>query len=511
MGLRNSTEIAFDNFSGGRASAKNKTSLEQNEALSLDNIVIKPQGMGFRSMNGNTEFNGTVMVDATTVVAGLSYYSNTGGNTFLCAVAGTKLFKSDSLDGTMDDVTGALTITSGQNNLWQMFTYDDVLIGVGGAPDAPFKFTGTGNGAVLGGSPPSGSFGFAYNNRVFIGGTSANPSRINWTILKDSEDWSGTGSGNADVALNDGDSLVGAGQLNDTNVLLFKKNSVHRMVGKTSPFSFFQAFQGVGAAGKNAIVVVDGLCYFVTPQGRMVITDGNSIIDSRLMPRLNNIDDVWDGLNQSRLAYIQGIRYKKKELDWIIWTATNGSGTTNDVAIIWDLLNKCWITASKGFEGNTLAINPFLNNLYMGGYVGKIYTMDVSGTNTNASNASAKISWKWQSGWLTQNSLDKVIKLHRVNGAFTAKTVGNITISYGYDFSPNERAKTFSMQGPGGLWDAGLWDVMNWGGLSDVIRNASILGRGNVFNYQVSGDDQVDYNMSTIVGTQSSQKHFEAG
>ena len=507
MALRNSQEIAFDTFGGGRASAKNKTSLDVSEALSLDNIVIKPQGKGFRSMNGNSDFNGTVMVNASTVVSGLSYYANTSDETFLCAVAGTKFFKSDSLDGTMDDVTGALTITAGQNNIWQFFTYNDLLIGVGGAPDAPFKFSGTGNGAVLGGSPPSGTFGFAYNNRVFIGGPN---STIKWTVLKDPEDWSGSGSGNADVAKNDGDSLIGSGQLNDTNVLLFKKNSVHRMVGKTQPFSFFQAFQGVGAAGKNAIVVADGLCYFITPQARMVITDGNAIIDNTALPKLHNVDDVWDGLNSSRLVYIQGFRYKKKELDWIVWVASNTSSTTNNYAIIWDLVNKCWINCSTGFEGNVFAMDPFGNQLYMGGYLGKIYTMDGSSVTTQASNSAAKVAWSWQSGWLTDKSLDKIVDLHRLNSAFTAKTEGVIEVEYGFDFAQNQRSKTFSMVGAGGKWDEGQWDIMTWGGLSDVIRHTRILGRGNVYNYKISGDDPVDYNMTTLVGVQASQKHFNA-
>ena len=94
-------------------------------------------------------------------------------------MAGTKLFKSDSLDGTMDDVTGTATISSDANNLRDLFVFNDLLIGMG-AGDAPFKYAGgAGSAADLGGSPPSATGGFTYNNRVF-GYTG---SQIYWSVV----------------------------------------------------------------------------------------------------------------------------------------------------------------------------------------------------------------------------------------------------------------------------------------------------------------------------------------
>jgi len=511
MATRQSTEISFANFGGGRASVKNPTTLTLNEASDLDNVVIKPSGAGFRSRDGNTEFNATAMVSGSTPVTGLGYFKDTSSSEWLMAVAGTKLYKSDSLDGTMDDITGAVTITSGQNNLWDIFTFNDLSIGVGGAPDAPFKWDGTGNGAALGGSPPSGETGLAWNNRVWIASTSTNPSVIYWSVLADPEDWSGDGSGNATVNKDDGEPITAIEPVNSNILLVFKKNSTHQLVGRSAPFSVFSLFQNTGCVGKHAVVSVDGLVYFVTPRGHMIITDGNEIIDEKVLPSLSSADDVWDGLNRSRLKYIQGFRYKGYDFDHIVWMASNGSSTTNNYAVVWDILNKCWLTHSTGHPANARVVTGD-NVPYIGAYDGKIYKMYVDGTHADASDSGANVAWYWRSDWFTSDSLQKIAQIQRVNIAYETQASGSMTLGYGYDFVKNSRSKTFSIEEKGDTWDESYWDTAIWGGFSDIIKPNFIVGRGNVFNVQFSGSDAVTYNINrySIFGKQQSDKHFDA-
>jgi len=511
MAIQQSVETFFRDFSGGNASVKNPTTLKINEFLDSDNIVIKPSGSGFRNRRGNTEFNSSVMIDATTSITGLKFFKDTSANEWLVAVAGAKFFKSDSLDGTMDDVTGAITITAGVNNQWSLFNFNDLVIGVGGAPDAPFKWSGTGNAAVLGGSPPSGKTGLAWNNRAWILSDSTNPSTIYWSVVLDPEDWSGAGSGNASVQKKDGENLIAAAPISSNVLLLFKNNSTHQLVGRANPFSIFPLFPDVGCAGKHAFVVADGLCYFITPHGRMVVTDGSVILDDRNVPSLSNIDNIWDGLNSSRLEYIQGIRHRGDDYDHIIWLCSNTTSSTNNYAIVWDLKNKCWLTYSTGFEGNVIA-QTGVNVMYMGGYVGKIYKMDVANTYADASNSDTNVSWFSRSDWLTNDSLQQITHVTRFNVTYKTQSSGNMTLKYGYDFVADANELSFSIQEDGSTWDGALWDTGIWGGFSDLIKPNFILGRGNVFQIALSGKDAVLYNLNrySIFGKQTSIKHFKA-
>src|SRR3990167_7777710 len=248
--MRQSKSLRLFDFSGGLNTFSPVTTLKMTEAIDLQNINLLPSG-GFEKRRGNTAFNSSAMVGSTTAVSGLGYFRKSDATDFLVAIAGTAVFKSDSLDGTMDTITGSVTVTSGANNIWTHSTMNDLSIFVGGAPNAPIKYSGSGNAAVLAGSPPSGNFGVQLNNYFFIGNTTANPSRIAWSILSNPENWTGTGSGTQDIQANDGDVLIGGTIINNNHLLLFKQNSVHDLIITTSPFPSFPLFRGVGAVSKR--------------------------------------------------------------------------------------------------------------------------------------------------------------------------------------------------------------------------------------------------------------------
>lgn len=500
-------ELPFFDFKGGLASDRFGTNLEPNQAILLRNIYINTGG-GIEKRRGDTVFNSSAMVSGSTALSGLGSFNALSGTEYLVATAGTKMFQSATSSGTMSDITGSLTITTGQNNIWDMFTFGDQIIGVGGAPNAPWKWTGSGNASLLGGSPPSGNFGFQQNNRVFIGNTTSNPSRIQWSVLSDATDWSGAGSGSADVWTNDGDVLVGTGILGDDNVLLFKQRSIHRLVGRTAPFPIFPLFKETGAVGKHAIIVADGICYFITPRGRMKATDGTQI---ESFP--DDIDNIWDGLNRSRLPYIQGVRYTGQGFDHLIWLCSNTTSSTNNLAIVWDLVNKCWLQHTSGYDANVLT-KIQNGSLYGGHYNGQIYLKDVSSTYSDASETSpGAIDSLWRSGWYTGRSFQTSIHPFRLNIAMVSQNVGDLQIGYGFDFTTDQIGESVNMQAPGALWDLFLWNAGVWGGQSDIVRHVFLKGRGNAFQVTFSNavaDQAFKVHGYTITGKKSAQKVFQA-
>ncbi len=470
--------IELDDFSGGLNTFDPEYLLPLNQSPDLDNIVLLDKG--FKKRNGDSAWNSSAMVSGSTAIAGAGYIQLNDGTQFLNAVAGTKFFTDSGLSGTMTDTTGAITITTGQNNIWTPVNFNNLQIWFGGAPDAPFKYSGSGNAAALGGTPPSAYTSFAANNRIFGVGTAANPSRIFWPILSNPEDWTGAGSGNADVALSDGEGLQCGIVTGPDTAILFKNSSTHMMVLTRAPFPIYQLQKGIGIAGRYAHAYANGTIYFVTPSRRMKsTTDGVNFKDYP-----NNIDDIWDSINVNRIQYIQGIYYQA--LEWIMWIVSTGSSTTNNYLIVWDIKRECFLRCSTGFKSNVLAVVQN-RRLFAGHYNGKLYEKLKATIFSDASETSpGAIDGHWRTPFKNAGSgLDTTIHPLYLSVAALTETASTLDISYGFDFTGQQTIQTFSLAAVGGKWDVDLWDVGVWGGQNATILRMFVKGRGNLFSMKI--------------------------
>lgn len=467
--------LHLSDFSGGLNTYNPTSEIPINSSPDLDNITLSERG--FSKRTGDVAFNGTAM-NSGKDVQGLTYYKPTSGTEYLVAACGAKLFKSDALDGTMDEITGALSITANQNNIWTFTKLNDLCVGVGGAPDAPFKWSGTGNGAALGGTPPSGSFCFSMRDRVFIGSTAAAPSTIYWSILSNCEDWSGVGSGNNAAETNDGDTLVGGIPLNNNVALLFKNYSIHQLIVETSPFPIKPLTKAFGACGKNAIVNASGKIYFITNEPRMRSTDGYSFEDYP-----NSINNIWDSLNKARLPYIHGIYVPT--LNQIHWYCSSTNSTTNDLCLIWDIYRKCWLRCTTGFKVNVACLVSG-NRLFGGHYTGKVYEKYKANTYSDASEATSNYNAYWNTPWINLDNNMSIKHPRYMDISFKTQTVGNIYLAYGFNYSANQQQTNVPQLQVGGKWDVDLWDsTFVWGGQSDYQKRILMYGRGNCFQLKI--------------------------
>lgn len=519
--MYNGREERINNFSGGLVTNRPATELELNEASDLSNIVIFNKGLGFRTRYGDSVLNSTAMNSGATV-QGIGYLKLDNTNEYLVAVAGAKVFATGAgITGTMTDITGSLTITSGADNIWSFCTFNNKIVAFGGlftGPNAPFKWTASGNASALGGSPPSAYYCFQANNRVFALKTAANPSRIYWSILGDEADWTGTGSGSADVWTSDNDSLVTAAILNTNTVLLFKENSIHQMqIGSLvdGAFPIFPLFDGVGCAGKHACVVADGLVYFITSQGKLRVTDGTKIFDETDIPQLSAIDDQWQATNRTRWKYIQGKRQTGADFDHIVWTVDYGtSQTTKNRAFVWDLINKCWLQHTTGYASNVLETTQG-GALYGGHSDGKIYLKDAStSVYTDASNSSAVVEGYRTSGWISSQKYESIKQPRTINLSFYTQSAGAIRIFYGFDFNLFSGQQTINQVATSSfVWDSAIWDVGLWDGASLNMKPIRLTGRGNFFQFKIQSPTvaaAMKINGLSISGKEYGQKQIIA-
>lgn len=467
--------IELFDYSGGRNSHDPEFAVPNNQAIDLQNVNL--QDNGFKKRQGNSAFNSSAMVSASTPIVGLGYMKYNSGTEFLNAIAGTKFFTSSGLTGTMTDKTAALTITTGQDKLWTPVSLINLQIWFGGGPDAPIKYDGgAGDAALLGGSPPAARTAFVANNRPFAISTATDPSRIQWPTVTNPEDWSGTGSGTADVAKNDGEELLQGIPLGADSSILFKNTSTHLMITTRAPFPIYQLQKGVGACGREAIVNVNGTIYLITPGRRMKsTTDGLNFEDYP-----SHVDDIWDRVSTNRIAYIQGFYYEK--LYQLVWLVTLDANTTNNAAIIWDIKRKAWLYHPTGFKANRWAV---INGrrLFTGHYNGKVFEQDKLSVYNDASESTGLIDAYWRTPWIPMSGegVDGTIHPNWVSVVCSAENT-TISVSYGFDFVSDRKTQSFNLNIATALWDTAVWDTTTWAGQSSNAKRMLVQGRGNVFN-----------------------------
>jgi hypothetical protein len=483
--------LDITDFSGGLNTSAPEYEVPMNQSPDAQNINLLVKG--FKKRQGDAVWNSTAMVSGSTAIQGMGWIQYDSGVESLNAVAGTKYFTDNALSKTMTDKTGTLTITAGQNNIWTPVRFNNQQIWFGGAPDAPFKDTGSGNATVVAGSPPTAQTAFVSNNFVFAVSTTANPSRIFWCVVNNPADWSSAGSGNADIGLSDGEALMCGVPVGPSTVILFKNSSTHLLVSSRQPFPVFQLQKGVGIAGRYAFALVKGTIYFITPWRRMLsTTDGVNF-----EPYSHDIDDQWDAINSARIPYIQGIYYPV--LEQIHWYISNGSSTQNDTCLVWDLIRKSWLKHPKGFKVNVPCLVEN-RRLFGGQYDGKLYEKDKSTVYTDASETSpGAINAYWRTPFKGYASFQQFIEGSYRTGSQVAPLSGIIhplwfdfsmlnesattmTVSYGFDFSTNIQSTGVSLISGASQWDVAQWDVATWGGQTAVIKRIFVSGRGNLFS-----------------------------
>lgn len=477
----NGPSIELNDFSGGLNTFDPEYISPLNQSPDLDNLIILDKG--FKKRNGDSAWNSSAMVSGSTAIQGLGYIKYNSGTEFLNAVTGSKFFTDTGMTGTMTDSTGAVTITSGTNNLWTPVGYNNLQIWFGGAPDAPFKYSGSGSAASLGGTAPSAVTAFVANNRIFAISMTATPSRIQWPVLGDPEDWTGAGSGSSDVSKSDGESLQCGVVVGPDTAILFKNSSTHLMVLTRAPFPIYQLQKGIGVVGPRAYAFANGVVYFITPGLRMKSTvDG---VNFTTYP--NDINDIFDSININRTAAIQGIYYQP--LEWIMWVVSMGSSATNNYLIIWDIQRRCFLRSTTGFKANTLALIQN-RRLFAGHYDGKVYEkfkINVFSDTSEASPGSINGYWRTPYSGLS-TAIDEVIHPAYIDIVVLTETSSTLTVNYGFDFTSPSQGSTFSLSAAGSLWDVALWDVDVWGGQNATVLRQFISGRGNLFSYRMGNN-----------------------
>lgn len=541
LNQRNKPEVFFKNFSGGYAGIKASGTRLITEAKDLDNIVILPSGAGFRNRNGNDEVilrPSATSLNSLGAAYGLILFEYEGDQWMVRAsdsgglVSNEVYVESANLTATstaVDSVYATASYTFTNDNQIQFIRVNNLIIGIvqttGTTFWPPFQGAmsssgGLGSLSLFSGSVAEGRVGIFWNNRLWIGNLTGEQSKLKYSILAASgvsfaasTSWTNSGSGFVEPARGDGDQLMALAPISNNVMLYFKKNSIHQIVGRSDPFSVFPLFQNTGAAGRGCVVEAEGLVYFITPDKKMLITDGTKIYTEKDIPALGNAKDLWNGVSSSRLYLTKGFRHQGRDFDWIVWMTSSAGSSTNDIAIIWDRINECWLRCTTGFNGNAVTSYPSIGSYIAGYNNARIYKLDASsvyaddsystplfdGSNRQVVGTDPQaITWYWRSDDFILNSLSELVTAKEVNISTITTTTADLDFAYAYNGTSLSSTITKSIV------------PTSYNHVDTIFRP---LGRGKSFGVKIFGNDAAGYqiNSYSIKGNQQGRSDTNKG
>lgn len=463
----------YDYFknTGGLNNGFSPADIADNEASDLQNVVFTIGG-NWKTRSGYEKLNSTA-VGANVICTGLSYYTKVNGSKYLVA-----LFDNDTIqkmdysvgggpDGTWDDITGTLTFSITGNNLASMATAIDTLViedGLNTTP--PYKYTGTGNCALLGGSPANATMFAFHKNMGFLAGNDSSPSTLYFSDIGDIENWSTGLSGNVSLDTDDG-TVIRAIISGFDALYIWKDYSIWRLSGDDKDnFSLQRMVSGVGCRSPNSISKIGNNFMFISSDGDIYLYDGS--ITLKLIS--SKIEGTIDNANFSRFQYASTTEYDK---DFYISIASIGS-STNNIILYFDSYNLAWSKFS-GINANAIAtVDNGLGErmIVFGDYSGYVYKYP-SGTN----DAGTAISSYYTTKQYRFPDITPLKDFRLLRLLANQKGDYNITAEIRKDFETTGTAELINLLGTSSTWGTAIYGADVYGGQNLIIGRIEIYGK----------------------------------
>lgn len=486
------TVIGPFGFKGGWNTKESAWTLPKDSMSDALNVNLVHQDIAKR--NGNAYLN-TTALNSAAVITGLFDWLINSGTRYLLAIAGNKIYNSATLSTTFTDITGAATLTAGQNNQHSFASLNNIVAICGGTtPDTPLQWTGAGNVAALAGTPPVGNLVCTANNFMFISGIAATPSKVYWSNPSDPGTWGA--ASNVDFRASDGDSVTCIIELNQ-NLVIFKRRSIGLLFTQTNTVSgtvtlapLTEVIVGIGCPGSQcADNLPDGSIVFLGTNGHVYILQGGTgIVDISDPKTGSNIQPTLDGMNAARIPYAVVKAYPTRNQVWI--SMSSSAATTNDTILVYDYQVKVWVSRFTGINANVMEAtidarstpsHPII--MVTGDYGGFTYEQDTGSTDASATGGNID-------GYGTisiQHGVDATDFQPRcVVIPFEAQTTGQLQVGYGFNGLNTVNMTTLLSESQTGFQlDVSSLDVDMIAGPTTLRKVVLLAGNGRDYTTQL--------------------------
>jgi len=483
------SHLSVANFFGGLNEDPNFAAVEDNEFSVLENMYWKGRTIASRP---GTERHNSVAANSGAVCTGLFKFARAGGSAEdFVGIFGNKIMQD--VAGTWTDITGAVTITAGQNNLFTGVVFKDVLIVTNGV-DVPIKWTGTGNAAALGGSPPTAPFIVAKWGRLFMAGMSSDRGIIRYSGVNLPESWSAGDELRIFVAGEEW--MTGLASFRDFLLVLTNKQ-IYSVTANEGEGVFLAPFNvdtqkpiQVGVASQRAFQVIGGDAVFMDYDGQVrslqATQQYGNVAEAALSRKIAR--STLKSMSLTRTQYVASA-YLPAE-DWVVFAITLSGVTTNTVLIVLDLKDTSifldpirakpkW-TKFTGLSANAFCTRTVSGTqyLYFGGYSGFVSRFNDTVLNDNGLAFTKLAKTKW-----FDFGAPHMVKSLRSFSVEAEQNNSTLTINHYFDYDESQSFPlSLSLVGgvAGGVWDTAVWDTAKWSGQGVVLGDWRGKGRGVV-------------------------------
>ena len=234
--------------------------------VKADNVYSRAVGYG--GIPAAVDYSDSAAESLNNVVAG----RNPDGTVTIFAGGRTDLYKLDTSDMSLDDVSGA-TYTTEANGRWRFTQFGNRLIAANGKDRLQGWLLGTSTAwADLAADAPKSTYvtvvrDFVVSANIYDA-TTPLPFRVKWSALNDETSWTNSATTQSDFQeIPDGGTVVGVtgGEFG----LILMDRSIYRMtyVGSPLVFQFDNITRNLGCYEANSVIQYQGTTFFLSDDG----------------------------------------------------------------------------------------------------------------------------------------------------------------------------------------------------------------------------------------------------
>jgi hypothetical protein len=265
------------------------------------------------------------------------------GATLVFAGGDTKLFKLDSTDLSLDDVSKSGGYATTSSNRWRFTQFGNVLIAANGeAKLQGFNVNTSTIFADLAADAPTAKYVTVVRDFVVSGNVQSDyPNRVQWSALGDESSWTNSATTQADFQdIPDGGTVVGVtgGEFG----LVFMDRAIHRMsyVGSPLVFQFDNISRNLGCYEQNSLIQYGGTSFFLADDG-FYACDGQNVVPIG-DEKVNRF--FFDNVDEATLYLMSAAVDPAKKL--IIWAYASNNSATVDSLLIYNFKTQRWTSGT---------------------------------------------------------------------------------------------------------------------------------------------------------------------
>jgi len=301
-----------------------------------ENVYSKLVGYG--AIPTVVDYSAAASENLNNVVAG----KTTAGATIVFAGGSTKLFKLDSADLSLDNVSKSGNYTTPTDQRWKFTQFGNVIIAANGFDKLQgFNLNSSSLFANLAADAPEARYVTVVRDFVVSGYQSSYQNRVQWSALGDESSWTNSATTQADFQdIPDGGSVVGV--TGGEYGLVFMDRSIHRMsyVGSPLVFQFDNISRNLGCYEANSIIQYGGTSFFLGDDG-FYACDGQNVVPIG-NEKVNRF--FFDNVDEGTLYLMSAAVDPTKKL--IIWAYASNSSATADKLLIYNYQTQRWTSGT---------------------------------------------------------------------------------------------------------------------------------------------------------------------